>query len=259
MIRHLNYIFTVIIILVFISELPAQLITKEEKIRLGIGIAGLSSKQIDQMIDGIEEEVAKLGPEVSVNPFKENITYFFEYSHEMGAGFAYQLNIQYSSNKTRDDNTDIQDQITQGMLFDYNIYELSLDFVYYLPIFMISTSQTSLVFGAGPDLSYVETLSLYYLNQQPAFAQSIRCKRAGGVAGARFLLGWNIPYVESFSMQFRFVYTYRPKIQLPSETEELLIENTNTGRERMDPAYFESFDTYNLSQWCLTFSMAYSF
>jgi len=259
MVKQLSCIFPVIIILVFISELPAQLVTKEEKIRFGIGIAGLSSKQIDQMIDGIEEEVAQLGPEINVNPFKENITYFFEYSHEMGAGFAYQLNIQYSSDKTRDENTEIQEQITQGMLFEYNIYELSLDLVYYLPLFKISTSQTSLVFAAGPDLTYVETLSLYYLNQQPAFAQSIRCKRGGGVAGARFFLGWNIPYVESFSMQFRFGYTYRPQIQLPSETEELLIENTHTGRERMDPAYFESFDTYNLSQWWLTFSMAYSF
>jgi len=259
MAKYLKYVYPFILTVVFITELPAQLITKDEKIRLGIGIAGLASKQIDQMIDEIEKRVAQLGPEVSINPFKENITFFFEYSHELGEGFAYQLNLQYSSGKTKDDNNDIQAQTSQGMLFEYNIYELSLDLVYYIPLFMISTSQTSLVLGAGPDLSYVETLSLYYLNQQPAFAQSIRCKRSGGVAGARFFLGWNIPYVESFSMQFRFGYTYRPKKQLPSETEELLIENTGTERDRMDTAYFESFDTYNLSQWWLTFSMAYNF
>jgi len=256
---RIQYFYLVIISLLISDQLSAQLISKDEKIRLGIGIAGLASTQIDQMINEIEEETARLGPRVTVNPVKDHLTYFFEYSHELGEGFVYQLSLQYSSSKTSSENVDVQAQIKQGMLFEFSIYEVSLDIVYYYPLFMISTSQTSLVLGAGPDISYVETLSLYYNDQLPVFAQSLRAKRNGGLIGARAFLGWNIPYVESFSIQFRVGYTYRPEKKLPAETEELLIENIDAGIARMDPALFESFDSYNLSQYWITFSIAYRF
>ena len=257
--RRLKYLYLIIISFLISTQLSAQLISMDEKIRLGIGIAGLASAQINQVHDEIERETARLGPMVTLKPIKDNITYFFEYSHDIGEDFAYQLNLQYSSGETNNDNADVQAQIRQGMLFEFKIYEFSLDIVYYHPLFMISTSQTSLVFGAGPDISYVETLLFYYNNQQPVFAQSLRTKRNGGLVGARAFLGWNIPYVESFSIQFRIGYTYRPKKELPGETEELLIENADTGNERMDPAFFESFSTYNLSQYWITFSLAYRF
>ena len=257
--RQFPFFYPVLLSILVISQLSAQMIRKDEKIRLGIGIAGLASSQIDQMIDEIEKATEQLGPGVTINPFKEAITYFFEYSHDLGETFAYQLNLQYSSGKKSNENRDLPAQTLQGMLFEYNIYELSIDLVYYLPLFNISTSQTSLVIGAGPDLSYVETLSFYYLNQQPAFAQSIKSKRNGGIAGGRVFAGWNIPYVESFSLQLRAGYTYRPKKDLPAETEEVLINNNNSDREKMDPAFFESFSTYNLSQYWITFSIAYRF
>jgi len=241
------------------TQLFAQLVSKTEKVRLGIGIAGFGSKQIDQMIDRIEEETARIGPGVKVNPFNENLTYFFEYQSELGEGFSYQLNLQYSSGKTSSSNQDIRNLINQGLLFEYNIYEFSIDLVYYLPVFMISTSQTSLVIGAGPDFNYVETLSVYFFDQEPAFAQSIRNKRNGGLIGARAFAGWNIPYVESLSLQFRVGYTYRPKTQLPTQTEELLVNNTAFEKDKMDSEYFKSFDIYDLSQYWITFSVAYRF
>jgi hypothetical protein len=258
-VNHSKYIFIFSFCFLVYTQLSAQLIKKDEKLRLGIGIAGLASSQIDRMIDEIEEETARLGPKVTINPFKDNLTYFFEYSHDLGEDFAYQLNIQYNSGNMSNDQTDLSLTTRQGMLFEYTIYEVSFDLVYYLPVFMIGTSQTSLVLGVGPDLSYVETLSLYYLNRQPAFVQSVRCKRNGGIPGARFYLGWDIPYVESFSIQFRAGYTYRREKKLPAETEELLIDNSESGFEHMDPAFFESFGSYNLSQIWFTFSMAYRF
>jgi hypothetical protein len=124
---------------------------------------------------------------------------------------------------------------------------------------MISTSQTSLIIGAGADLSYVETLALYYFDQEPAFAQSLRTKRNGGIVGSRVFAAWNIPYIESLSFQFRVGYTSRPQKKIPGETEELLINNSGREQEKMDPAFFESFDTYSLSQYLVTFSVAYLF
>ena len=254
-----KFILTILVLVFSGSHLLAQLITKNEKIRLGIGIAGLASDQINNMIAEIETETYRLGPGVNIDPFGGDITFFFEYESEVGSGFAYDLNIQYSSNKTRTDNSDIAIQVRQGLLFDYSIYEFSLDLIYYLPLFKISTSQTSLVFGAGPDIVYVELLSIYYLDQQPAFAQSIRNERNSGLLGARFYTGWNIPYVESLSFQFRLGYIYRPEKKIPGKTEELLIDNTAIGQEKMDTDFFESFDTYNLSQYWITFSVAYGF
>ncbi len=244
---------------VFASMLSAQLITKDNRLRIGAGVSTLASGQIDAMIDEIEEETAKVGPGVEVPSFGDNLTAFLEYESLFADQFSYIIYFQYTGKKVGSESIDFVNQIDQGLRFDYSIYQAGLTFTYSIPIFNISTSQTSIVLGAGIDASYIETESFYYFDQRPAFVQTIKVKRNSGVMGGRFFAGWHIPFVESLSFQLRVGYDFRPKKTFPATTEEFIRETIEKDRDLMDPEVFASYETFNFSQVWVTFSTAYLF
>ena len=253
------FVYTFILLFGCSATLSAQLITRDDRIRLGVGITTLASGQIDAMLDEIEHETAKVGPGVEVPPLSENLTVFLEYESALGDNFSYLVYVQYNGNKMRSETDDHINQIDQGLRFEYSIYEAGVTLAYAIPIFHISTSQTSLILGAGVDISFIETESFYYFDQRPAFVQTIKVERNGGFLGGRFFIAWHIPFVESLSFQMRAGYDLRPPKTLPGKTDEFIRETIDQDREIMDPEVFESYDTVNFSQiWC-TFSVAYLF
>ncbi len=253
------FVYTFTVLFGCSAILSAQLITKDNRIRLGAGITTLASGQIDAMIDEIEEETAKVGPGVEVPSFNDNLTAFFEYESVLGDNFSYLIYIQYNGNKVTGETNDHINQIDQGLRFEYSIYEAGVTLAYAIPIFHISTSQTSLILGAGFDISYIETESFYYFDQRPVFVQTLKIKRNGGILGGRFFIGWHIPYVESLSFQLRAGYDLRPKTTLPGKTDEFIRETIENEREIMDPEVFEFYNTFNFSQVWVTISVAYLF
>jgi hypothetical protein len=246
-------------IIVSCDFLRAQIIIRDEYVRFGAGISTLATNQIDNLINEIEKETAKLGPGVTVAPFNENLVIFLEYESVLAGDFLYQFYIQYTGNKIDAENTDVLNKIDQGLRFEYDIYQAGLTITYDLPIFKISTTQTSLRFGAGLDISFAEFESFYYFDQRPAFVQTLKTKRNSGIVGGRFFIAWHIPYVESLSLQLRVGYDLRATRKMPGETEEFTRENLTNDRDLMDPEVFDSFDSFNLSQMWVTFSMAYLF
>jgi hypothetical protein len=253
------FVYTFIMLFSCSAILSAQLIKKDENIRLGVGITTLASSQIDKMFDEIEKETAKVGPGVEVPELSGNLTVFLEYESALDDDFSYLIYFQYNGNKMRTESIDHSNQIDQGLRFEYSIYEAGIALTYAIPIFNISTSQTSIILGAGVDLSFIETELFYYFDQRPLFVQTIEIQRNGGIIGGRFFVGWNIPYVESLSFQLRGGYDLRPKKKLPAKIDEFIRETIDQDREVMDPEVFESYDTFNFSQVWFTISVAYLF
>ena len=108
------FVYTFILLFGCSAILSAQLIIKDENIRLGVGITTLASSQIDKMIDEIEKETAKVGPGVEVPELSGNLTVFFEYESALDDDFSYLIYFQYNGNKMRTESTDHSNQIDPG-------------------------------------------------------------------------------------------------------------------------------------------------
>jgi len=257
MVRYTGILF--LILLYLPPVYGQQIIVKNELIRFGFGVSSMANDNFNDLIDIVEDASALIGPEIPMTRFNDHITFFLDYENELGDDFSYLLRFQYHSDITSGSNYDADQKIEQGMNYEFQLFEAGIDLVYYIPFITIGNTQTRFMFAAGPDLSYVEIESYYFFDQRPVYLQVLEMRRNNMIFGARFFIGVDIPFVESFNLQLRAGYNFRAEKTIPGEVDEIVYDDSGKENSMMDPLIFEDNNKYDFSQYWVTFAFAYRF
>jgi hypothetical protein len=252
-------IISIVFIIISVSLLPGQIIVKDERIRFAVGVAGMTDGKIGTLGDVLQDAVPEYDPSLEITKFEPHIFLMIEYEKEVSKNFSYTFLFQYQSSRNTSTTRDKALGVEQGLNEEFQIFEVGFNLIYYIPFINIGTSETAILLGLGPDLSYTEVESFYFLDQRPAYIQAITAQNDGVIFGGKFFAGLDIPFVNSLFFQIRAGFSYRPERKLTANVDEQVFDNLGDGESVVDPAIFEENALFDFSHTWIMVSLAYRF
>jgi hypothetical protein len=248
-----------ILMIILLGSASGQLIKKDQLIRIGFGISSFTDSHVNSFIDQVKEAALETGVGLNVTPLSDHFSVFGEYEKEINSEFSYCVFFQYHNEKASGLISDFEQKIEQAMSLEFTSYEAGLNLIYYFSYFQLGPIKTRLLLGAGGNLSYIELDSFYYFDQRPLYLQTLGVKRNGTVFGGKIFAGIDIPFVESFNLQIRLLYSYKPERTFSGDVTEEIFSFSGEDESVLDPSIFEDNNSFNFSQFEVMFGFAYHF
>ncbi len=130
-----QYCLFVVLLSIIISSIQGQVVKRDSKIRLGFGLAGFVSNDVNSLINYFEQSTKEIsaGTGISRSQFKKHLFYTIEYEIDLNQIFSYMFTFEIHKDHLSTSDVNYDNFESQHINFDLSYITTGTAFTYYYP------------------------------------------------------------------------------------------------------------------------------